>query len=288
MNSKETRLKNIKRKVRILDKEPEFHKGIPLPSWIEISIIDVCNRTCSFCPKSDPNIAPNTYQKMEMTLVKKLCSDLKNINFKGAFCLSGYGEPTIHKNIYNIINELSSVGFVEIVTNGDSLNSHTLLKFYESKLSKLLISLYDGEHQLQKFKKMIKDAGIPNDFVVLRNTWYKENENFGLLITNRAGTVINGKQPLNDPKKKCYYPSYTALVDWNGDVFLCPHDWQRRVSMGNVMQKSFFEIWNGSLFNMYRRNLLCGKRNNKPCSDCNAEGTVHGFKHAKVWTKHLK
>ena len=41
---------------------------MPIPSWIELSIIDVCNRSCSFCPKSDPKIAPDTYQKMQMNL----------------------------------------------------------------------------------------------------------------------------------------------------------------------------------------------------------------------------
>ena len=288
MNSKNTRLDNIKRKIPILDREPEFYKNIPLPSWVEISIIDACNRTCSFCPKSDPNTAPNTYQRMEMSLINKLCSDLRKIKFTGSFCLSGYGEPTLHKNIFSIIDELSSVGYVEMVTNGDSLNSQTLLKFYQSKLSKILISLYDGEHQLKKFKNMVNELGIPKDFVILRNTWYSEKDDFGLLLTNRAGTVSNGKQQLIDRKKKCYYPSYTALVDWNGDVFLCPHDWQRRSSMGNIMQRDFFEIWSGSLMNKYRRNLLNGKRNVKPCSDCNAEGTVHGFKHAEAWTKYLK
>ena len=78
------------------------------------------------------------------------------------------------------------------------------------------------------------------------------------------------------------------LLDWNGNIFLCPHDWQRRISMGNVMQKDFFEIWNSSLLNKYRRNLLCGISNAKPCSDCNVNGTVHGFKHSEAWIKRLK
>ena len=288
MNSKKTRLENIKRKVPILDREPEFYNNIPLPSWIEISIIDACNRTCSFCPKSDDTIAPNTYQRMEMPLINKLCSDLKKIKFTGYFCLSGYGEPTLHKNIFNIIDELSSVGPVEIVTNGDTLSVQSLIKFYQSKLGKLLVSLYDGEHQLEKFNSMIKESGIPSDFVILRNTWYNENDDFGLLLTNRSGTVNYGQQPKVNKNKACFYPSYTALIDWNGDVFLCPHDWQRRISMGNLMQKAFIDIWNGSLINKYRRNLLCGKRNSLPCSDCNANGTVHGFKHSKVWMKYLK
>ena len=35
------------------------------------------------------------------------------------------------------------------------------------------------------------------------------------------------------------------LVDWNGDVFLCSQDWQRRQTIGNIMQSEIFDIWNG-------------------------------------------
>ena len=73
-------------------------------------MIDVCNRSCSFCPKSDENIAPNTYQKMSMKLIDKLVSDLKKINFEGAFCLCGYGEPMLHKNYMDISNKLGELG----------------------------------------------------------------------------------------------------------------------------------------------------------------------------------
>ena len=64
----ETRLKNIERKVRILDRDVQFHDGEPIPSWIELNVIDACNRSCSFCPKADSDIAPNTYQKMTMNV----------------------------------------------------------------------------------------------------------------------------------------------------------------------------------------------------------------------------
>ena len=82
-NPTETRLKNIERKVRILDRDVQFHDGIPIPSWIELNVIDACNRSCSFCPKADPKIAPNTYQKMPIQLIDKLFEDLKKINFEG-------------------------------------------------------------------------------------------------------------------------------------------------------------------------------------------------------------
>ena len=86
-----------------------------------------------------------------------------------------------------------------------------------------------------------------------------------------------------DPKKNCFYPTYQFLIDWNGDVFLCPQDWQRRVSMGNVMQESIFEIWTGKTLTKYRKDLLKGKRCSLPCTKCNADGTLLGKDHAKKW-----
>ena len=35
----------------------------------------------------------------------------------------------------------------------------------------------------------------------------------------------------------------------------------------------------------FRKNLINGKRDNSPCSLCNAEGTVLGKKHANAWSK---
>ena len=285
---KETRLSNIERKVRILDRDTQFYKNIPIPSWIELSLIDACNRTCSFCPKSDDSIAPNSYQKMTITLVDKLCNDLKKIGFEGAFCLSGYGEPTLHKEIHKIILKLSVLGAVELITNGDTLTPKKIQEFYDSNLSKLIISMYDGEHQIKKFKDMEKESNVPKDFLVLRNTWYNKEENYGLLLTNRAGTNSEGDQPKIDLKKSCFYPAYTSVIEWNGDIFLCCHDWQRRMAMGNIMQKDFFEIWNDPIYRKYRKNLLEGNRKNKPCSDCNANGTIHGYKHAKDWKRVYK
>ena len=287
LDPKETILKNINRKKPILDREPQFFKGIPIPSWIELSLIDVCNRSCSFCPKSDVSIAPNTYQKMTIALINKLVLDLKKINFEGAFCLCGYGEPMLHKEHIEITNRLGEIGGVEIITNGDLVNEKSLIKLYESKATKVIISLYDGPEQIIKFKKMIKDLKIPEEFIVLRDRWYSDKIDYGVKLTNRVGTVAVGNQPnVNDfSKTKCFYTAYQILIDWNGDVFLCPQDWQRRQTMGNIMQTEIFEIWNGPILSKYRRKLLSGERSLNPCNQCNADGMVYGENHFKAWQK---
>jgi radical SAM protein with 4Fe4S-binding SPASM domain len=146
--------------------------------------------------------------------------------------------------------------------------------------------MYDGPQQIKKFKKMILETGVPDDFIVLRDRWYK-GEEFADYITNRAGTVNSGNQKnISDFKfKKCFYPAYHAQIDWNGDMYLCPHDWQRRNPVGNLMQKDFLDIWNGNIITKYRKMLIKGKRTQLPCSKCNCDGTVHGFKHKNAWQK---
>ena len=274
---------NIKRRtVKVNDILSTF-KNKPIPSWIELSLIDVCNRSCSFCPKSDPKVAPDTYQKMQLTLINKLCSELKEINYKGSVVLCGYGEPMLHKDINIISKKLSEVSFVEIVTNGDTLNSKKIKELYANNVNKLLISMYDGKHQIDKFNKMRIDAGVPDDFIILRDRWYDVEKDYGLKLTNRTGTVSIGDQEKVGKYTKCFYPSYQFLIDWNGDIFLCPQDWQRRVTMGNMMQEHTFDIWNGKIMNKYRQNLINGKRDDNPCKMCNAEGTILGKKHANAW-----
>tara|TARA_B110000483_G_scaffold243000_1_gene330798 strand:- start:1168 stop:2454 length:1287 start_codon:yes stop_codon:yes gene_type:complete len=276
---------NIKRRTVIVDDVLTTYKGKPIPSWIELSIIDVCNRSCSFCPKSDPKIAPDTYQRMQMNLIDKLTQELKEIGYKGSVVLCGYGEPMLHKDINIICKKLSEVSFVEIVTNGDTLNAKKIKELYANNVNKLLISMYDGEHQINEFKRMIKLAEVPDDFVILRDRWYDAKKDYGLKLTNRTGTINIGVQEEIGKYKKCFYPSYQFLVDWNGDVFLCPQDWQRRVTMGNMMQEHVFEIWTNNIMSKFRKNLIEGKRINSPCTLCNAEGTILGKNHANAWAK---
>ena len=109
---------------------PPMGVGVPQKTigWPPVSTVFTDNRLSTQPPKSDEKIAPNTNQKMSISLIKKLTGDLKRINFSGAFCLCGYGEPMLHKDLINITNELGSLGGVEIITNGDLINHKTLIE----------------------------------------------------------------------------------------------------------------------------------------------------------------
>jgi len=86
MNPKETIKKNLERRSEFVDVVP-IHKGVPIPTWIELSLIDVCNRKCTFCPKADEKVAPDTHQKMTRKIIDEIHDQLLEINFKGTISL---------------------------------------------------------------------------------------------------------------------------------------------------------------------------------------------------------
>ena len=280
---------SINRKKKLIDEKVELFNNIPLFSWVEISPIDACNRKCEFCPKSDPNIAPDTYNKMSVETVRKFNSELKEIGFNGTVVFAGYGEPLLLKNIYEMINILSDTCNVEITTNGDPLKSTIIEKLISSNISKIVVSMYDGPEQREYFSKMFEKAKCPKEKYVLRDRWYNEDDGFGLMLTNRAGTLeySNKNLPLKHDMK-CYYSHYSMMIDWNGDVFLCTQDWNRKVSPGNINKDHILNIWNSNLLKKYRQNLKLGIRKHNPCLNCNANGTMHGKGHSIAWEEFYK
>ena len=79
--------------------------------------------------------------------------------------------------------------------------------------------------------------------MILRDRWYDDTQNFGVkLNTNRTGTVKIGNQLDTSVHSVCYYLSYQFLIDWNGDVFLCPQDWQRKEQWAISCKKVFLKF----------------------------------------------
>ena len=278
---------NIKRKANVIDKEVYYFQSIPLMSWIEISPIDVCNRKCTFCPKSDNKLAPDTFNKMSVSTIKKLSTELDEIGFKGTIVFAGYGEPLLNKNIDEMVNIMSKNFNVEITTNGDPLTEKRINRLIDAGISKIVVSLYDGPHQIQKFKNLFYKSNAKTDHFILRDRWYNEDEGYGLMLTNRAGTLnLKNKNLPNNIEKKCFYAHYSMMIDWNGSVFLCTQDWQRKVSSGNINNEKIIDIWNSNILKKYRTQLSCGKRTENPCKSCNANGTLHGENSKKAWDKY--
>ena len=284
---------NITNKSKTVEEKIQFFEynntKLPLPTEIEISESGTCNRTCSFCPRS----APNFIDKKEFIsneLHQKLCTELQKLNYKGTIRYSGFVEPLLDKNIYNLINMVRNFlpeSNIEMVTNGDPLNLKRLNQLFENGLNKILISAYDGKKESDELENLCKSANLSKDQYIVRHRYYSEEKDFGITLSNRSGTMANAEfkiEALKEPlKKSCYIPSYTFFLDYQGDVLMCPHDWGKKIILGNLKNEKLIDIWFSKKFMSIRKMLNKSNRNFDPCNVCDVEGTFMGEKNARFF-----
>ena len=285
--------KNINRKSKLSDKNTVFFKNtkILMPSVFEISNSGMCNRKCSFCPRSDPNY-DHKNEFIKDTTYKKFIDEISIHDYSGTILFSGYVEPLLHKRVYSDIKyakeKLPKVN-IELITNGDPLNDKRASDLFESGLDVLLISAYDGPEQIVKFQNMMGRIKVDKQKFVIRKRYYGEDKDFGLTISNRAGNLTNSgykipalKKSLNTP---CNYPFYTFFIDYNGDIQMCSHDWGKKMILGNINNNSIEDIWNSKKFEFMRKKLIKGERDFSPCNVCDVKGHLIGKKHVEYWKK---
>jgi len=260
--------------------------GMPLFNWLEISPTELCNRRCELCPKRDRERFPSQPLTMAPELFYKMAGELETLDYHGIVILSGYGEPLLAGCIYDMAEAFSRVAQVKLVTSGDRLNVDSIAKLLDAGITMFLVSLYNGPAQVEDFEQMFAAACAPRHSYVLRPRWDGPDKNFGVKLTNRAGTVTAGNQPPVVLDHLCYYPHYAMMVDWNGDVLLCCQDWNRRVKFGSLAYDSMVEAWSSPILRRYRMDLRAGHRQVTPCAQCNADGTLHGARHAEEWERY--
>ena len=278
----QTILKNIKRKSKYID-NVQMYDGVPLFSWIDINPTELCNRKCEFCPRKDPAEYPNQNLNMQIELGKKTADELKEYKYHGGVIFSGHGEALLHNDIVNLVGVFGSDIHTELVTNGDKLSVGLAKELFAAGLGVLLVSMYDGPHQIDYFERMFKKVGIGSDKYVLRDRWYSVEADYGVKLTNRGGTVKEGCQEDVDENRYCYYTHYSLQIDWNGDVLLCVQDFNKKIKFGNIYAQLLMEIWKSDAITKYRKRLGKGSRAIYPCNCCNVNGTLHGCNHAKLW-----
>jgi len=269
--------KNIDRKKSLID-DVVIINNTPLFSWVEINVNDLCNRSCVFCPRGHDY--SNTNNHISKKLVQKISNELKVLEFTGIINISGSGESLLTKHIVEIVQLFGDNNLnLEITSNGDKLTVKLIKDLYAAGLNHLIISMYDGPEQINHFNTLFDTANISESQYNLRDRWYSKEENYGLMLTNRAGYFNKNKV-----NRKCYYPHHAMYIDWDGDVLLCCHDmYTKTVVFGNINNNTLLEVWNNNKLNEYRKRLKRGERSLSPCSSCDVDGCVVGASHAKLW-----
>jgi len=231
---------------------------------IELNPTELCNRTCSFCPRAIGYPNQNLHLTLDNALLLK--EKLLEFDYKGIIVISGYGEPLLNNNILQIINILSS-WWTELISNGDKIldSTYKINDFFSNGLSRIILDEYDSIENFHYKKKLLKNFNgiVKNHLVADQN--YNNRSNYFKTIT----TSIS---------KPCYIPFYKTFVDYNLEVRFCPNDWNHKVSIGNLHNDSLENIWLSSKMQQFRNELIQGHRKNiKSCKFCDAIGTLVGI-----------
>jgi len=89
---------------------------------VEINTTELCNRTCVFCPRNDPEVYPNRNLHLTVKGAKIIAEELSNHSFIGKISFSGFGENLLNPHFIQIVKEFRfncPQATIECNTNGD-------------------------------------------------------------------------------------------------------------------------------------------------------------------------
>lgn len=269
------------RKSRLAQVDIQNSKLLGLAA-VEINPTELCNRTCSFCPRHDAEIYPNRNLHMSLETVKVLVKQLKAASYSGEINITGFGEPFLNKQIVDIIQICSRKFYTSVITNGDRIRAdqQLLAELQYTNLDLLMVDCYDNAEQTQWFEDTLPKYTTPYKIRNHYDTGNVDFQSYG--YNNRGGSLYKSNEKQN---RACYLPSYKMFVDWNGDVLLCCNDWFRKTKLfGNIHICEVTKIWNCEDFAKHRRDLIKGKRSiYAACAECDVNGDKYGVESAKLW-----
>jgi len=122
---------------------------------VDLDLTGMCNRTCSFCPRSGDY--PNINRHMSMETIDIVLRELRSINFTGVIELAGRGESTMHKNFKGVVEALTPADKtwqLRLTTNGYRIN-----KWWDSlahKFDEVILNTYTDSPEFERKKTSVQ------------------------------------------------------------------------------------------------------------------------------------
>ena len=107
-----------------------------MPDQVQIEITNKCNLDCNMCPRESLGLE---HKHMDLDLFKKIVDRLSGARL---ITLTGWGEPFMHPNIFDMIKICKKKGFkVQLTTNGIFLNDSISKKIINSGIDSISFSI---------------------------------------------------------------------------------------------------------------------------------------------------
>ena len=270
---------------------------------------NVCNFRCEFCPESFPDYQEQVgyYQLMPAgtwdRIVEGLCEWGVQLRVMRFYHL---GEPLLNPRLPRMLITAKEKGIVartEVTTNGSMLNAERARALVLAGLDYLRLSVYavddagyrvathsryaltDIQENIRQLRRIREELGRENPSIyaqftaldatqgeAFREQWKDLADDLAVETLHNwpeAPHLVQLGQQTKTVKRVCPKPFYELSVKANGDVVCCCIDWSGQLKVGNVLENSLQEIWEGFALQRIQALHAAGKRDElDACRDC--------------------
>ena len=272
------------------------------PPYLLIEPVSTCNLRCPFCFQTDKTFTKKPFMgTMKLDLFKNIIDQANELGV-GAITIASRGEPTLHKDLGQMLKYAKSkenIFEVKLNTNATKLTEDLCNQIFESEVNQIVISADHYEkktfEELRKnsnFETIVKNVKLlfetrkkfKNPLTEIRVSgidYYKStNKNifhdFWIKISDEVtiGNALerwdtyNNKihQNINDPCENLWDRMY---IWFDGKVNPCDADYKSYLSYGNVNEFSLRKLWNNKMIKNIRNKHSTNQRNKiDPCNKC--------------------
>lgn len=219
---------------------------------VYVEITNNCNLSCSFCPHNK-----RESKCMSMDEFKIILEKLKGVT--KYLYLHVLGEPLMHPNINEMINEASKNYYINITTNG-----YYLKRVIDNKnIRQINISLHSCTSNHEDYLNNIFECvdKLKEHTIINYRLWQGSDKKIISILENKYNTVINGKMKLEQnvfididegfiwSSEKIYneYGTCYALKDHfailvDGTITPCCIDSAGVINLGNIFKSDIKEV----------------------------------------------
>jgi organic radical activating enzyme len=281
---------------------------------IDLDLTGLCNRQCSFCPRSldaDP-VYPNINKQMTLETVENVIREMQSIDFNGWVELAGRGESTLHKKFDTIVDMLTNAKGrwkVRLTTNGYKIDQwwNTI----GHKLDELYLNSYESQDEYIERQQLYpqlpngnlvrhyyKQDGFSINQVNSMPSYIEDGKSWKHAFNNRAGYFKNqdrrnDKLPYTNiaalpdgelitiSQSPCWHPMRQIFIDFEANYQMCCNDWLHQIKIGNIHERSLMDMYiNDEKLNRIRWRLINKDRTPiLPCAKCDdIQGSTIGTK----------
>ena len=273
--------------------------GVTKPWSVQISLVEGCNRLCTFCGLNGIRSSAGGYEFMNEITAHCSAGGIAALCPGARVEFAMHGEPTMHPDFIRRVqlfrSYLPKAQFM-LTTNGRKWLRRVeqraeeafragidiiVLDTYEPERLRLqqeafaiksfrVLDFYGNEEGPSPWNNHLRN--VRRTLIVVDDIGERTGEKKNRTLMNHAGNAKDDRCPptVKPLSKTCTLPFREVTICHNGDFNICCMDWGHEYTCGNVQTSSLHDICFCAAFMAARRALGSKNRGFSPCDRCNA------------------